>query len=1050
MTVGKTTSGGDLFIVDNSDSEWKVLQYLKEWCEIARAFDIATGYFEIGSLLALDGEWQKLEKIRILMGDEVSRRTQQALLEGVREIQSILDRSIEREKEKNDFLVGVPAIVDAIRQGKIECRVYRQNKFHAKAYITHAKSAVVGASALVGSSNFTLPGLTANVELNVQLRREVEQLQAWYERHWQEAESVTEDILRVIERHIVEYRPFDVYAKALHEFFRGHEMTAGEWELTRSKMYPVLSQYQRQGYHSLLRIASQNNGAFLCDGVGLGKTFVGLMLIERLVMHDRKRVALFVPKAARADVWENHLERYLPDLKGKSYSNLAIFNHTDLGRGGEFPDEFRRVAEMADVVIVDEAHHFRNPGIKGEGERQPSRYRLLFDLLGRGNGPKQMFMLTATPINNKLDDFRHMTELFTRQQDDYFKGRLGIHSLRGHFVRLERELRNELFPDATTQLDLPIELNEAESALSTDSIFKALVVQRSRAYVRESQKQEGCGETLFPERKPPEVVDYSVKKTYGRLLDSVDQAFAKKNPLFILGIYYTLAYYKGKEKIDPLLENRQKQVVALIRTQFLKRFESSALAFGLSCDRLLLRLLTWVTKHSETEAEKRRLEIWKQKHAALIGYVHRQQLELWGEEEPEDADEDVVTEEMLEDVKQLSRDEFRVEDILADNYEDMNQLVEFLGELQRFEPKHDDKLKALVQLLKKDSVLKRDKVLIFSEFAETARYLRKELLENGIKGVEEIDSMSKKNRSEVIRRFAPYYNGSTSAMLAADGETEIRVLISTDVLSEGLNLQDATRMINYDLHWNPVRLMQRIGRVDRRMNTDIEVMIVRDHPEQAALRGNVVYWNFLPPDDLDSLLRLYTRVSHKTLRISKTFGIEGRKLLRPEDDYDPLKDFNHAYEGAVSAVEKMHLEYQQLLRDYPGLVGQLDGLPGRVFSGKEHLAPGKKAVFFCYALPAVAPTASRKDGGEAEWSTELGTAAWYLVDLASGRIVEEPTEIVEVIRSMPETPRVTGIAQKKLSEIRASVEKHIKNSYLKQVQAPIGVKPVLKCWMELS
>ncbi len=227
MTVGKTTSGGDLFIVDNSDSEWKVLQYLKEWCEIARAFDIATGYFEIGSLLALDGEWQKLEKIRILMGDEVSRRTQQALLEGVREIQSILDRSIEREKEKNDFLVGVPAIVDAIRQGKIECRVYRQNKFHAKAYITHAKSAVVGASALVGSSNFTLPGLTANVELNVQLRREVEQLQAWYERHWQEAESVTENILRVIERHIVEYRPFDVYAKALHEFFRGHEMTAG-------------------------------------------------------------------------------------------------------------------------------------------------------------------------------------------------------------------------------------------------------------------------------------------------------------------------------------------------------------------------------------------------------------------------------------------------------------------------------------------------------------------------------------------------------------------------------------------------------------------------------------------------------------------------------------------------------------------------------------------------------------------------------------------------------------------------------------------------------
>ncbi len=1050
MTERKKTDGGDLFIVDNSDSEWKVLQYLKEWCEIARAFDIATGYFEIGSLLGLDGDWQKLEKIRILMGDEVSRRTQQALLAGVREIQGILDQSIEREKEKNDFLAGVPAIVEALRQGKIECRVYAKNKFHAKAYITHAKHAVVGASALVGSSNFTFPGLTANVELNVQLRREVAQLQEWYERHWLEAEDVTADVLRVIERHIAEYRPFDVYAKALHEFFRGHELTAGEWETTRSKMYPVLSQYQRQGYQSLMRVASQFNGAFLCDGVGLGKTFVGLMLIERLVMHDRKRVALFVPKAARADVWESHLERYLPDLKGKSYSNLAIFNHTDLGRSGEFPEEFRRIAELADVVVVDEAHHFRNPGIKGEGERRPSRYRLFFDLLGGGTGPKQLFLLTATPINNKLDDFRHMAELFTRQQDDYFKARLGIHSLRGHFVRMERELRKQLFPDTATQLELPIELNEAEAALSADAIFKALVVQRSRAYVQASQRQEGCGETIFPKRAPPRVVGYSVKKTYGRLLDSVDRAFGKIKPLFILGIYYPLAYYKGAEKIDPLLENRQKQLVALIRTQFLKRFESSALAFGLSCDRLLLRLLTWVTKHSETDAEQRRLDIWRQKHAPLIGYVQQQQLEFWGEEDIADADEDVITEEMLEDVDKLSREDFRVEDILADSYEDMNQVVEFLEEVRRFEPKHDDKLKALVQLLKKDTVLKRDKVLIFSEFAETARYLRKELPGNGIQGVEEIDSMSKKNRSEVIRRFAPYYNDTTSAGLAADGASEIRVLISTDVLSEGLNLQDATRLINYDLHWNPVRIMQRIGRVDRRLNVDIEAMIVRDHPEQKDLRGHVAYWNFLPPDDLDALLRLYTKVSHKTLRISKTFGIEGKKLLKPDDDYDALKDFNHAYEGTVSAVEQMHLEYQQLLADHPGLIAQLEALPGRVFSGKVHPQPGTRAVFFCYALPAVAPTASQQDGCEATWSTELGTAAWYLADLASGRISAEPTEIIGVIRSTPETPRVTAIAPSTLAEIRATVERHIKNTYLKQVQAPIGVKPVLKAWMELG
>jgi len=119
------------------------------------------------------------------------------------------------------------------------------------------------------------------------------------------------------------------------------------------------------------------------------------------------------------------------------------------------------------------------------------------------------------------------------------------------------------------------------------------------------------------------------------------------------------------------------------------------------------------------------------------------------------------------------------------------------------------------------------------------------------------------------------------------------VLISTDVLSEGLNLQDATRVINYDLHWNPVRLMQRVGRVDRRMNPEVEARLLADHPDQAPLRGRVAYWNFLPLDELDELLRLYGKVSHKTLRISKTFGIEGQKLLRPEDDFEALRNFNH-------------------------------------------------------------------------------------------------------------------------------------------------------------
>jgi len=1049
MSKDSSHTGSELFIVDNSDADWKVLQYLRDWCQLSKSIDIATGYFEIGSLLALKEEWQKVDHIRILMGDEVSLRTKNAFAEGLGRVKGRLETSIETEKLKNDFLVGVPAIVDAIRNGKITCRVYRKEKFHAKAYITHARLEVVGSTALVGSSNFTFPGLIENIELNVQITgRPVTALQEWYEQHWNEAEDVSPEILQTIERHTREYMPFEVYARALHELLRQHEMTDHEWLSRESRVYPILDQYQKDGFHELIQIANNYRGAFLCDGVGLGKTFIGLMLIEYLVERKRQRVALFVPKAARKPVWETCLGQYLPNMFG-DFSNVVVFNHTDLQRGGEYPKRLSRLKEMADVILVDEAHHFRNPGTKGkEGDRQ-SRYWQLYDICEG----KALFLLTATPVNNRLLDLQHMIELFSRRQTDYFKtAPLGIHSLAGHFRKMEKELEKKI--QNGTQGDGAMDTNqvEAEQVLSNDALFRELVVQRSRGYVKESQKQHGGTDAIFPVREDPKVVPYSIKDTYSDLLTMIEQAFSKQKPLFSLAMYYPLAYYKGPDaSIDPLEQGRQREVVALIRILFLKRFESSARAFELSCQTLLIKLLTWAKKHSQTQAETRRLERWEAQHADLIEYVQRQQRELFPETRDEEVDEDIVSDEMLEAVERLSRDEYKVEEILAETFLDLDQLAAFLTELKKFKPSHDAKLKALLKLLATDPVLKKHKVLIFSEFMATARYLKKHLEAADLKGVDEVDSATDRDRGEIIRQFAPYYNGSSSAKLKAEGLSETKVLISTDVLSEGLNLQDATRLINYDLHWNPVRLMQRIGRVDRRMNRDIETHLLADHPDQASIRGTVTYWNFLPPDDLDKLLRLYSRVAHKTLRISKTFGIEGKKLLKPEDDYEALRDFTHAYEGTTTPIEALHLEYQKLLKETPSLLDRINALPGKVFSGKAHPNPKAKAVFFCYAIPAPVTRVPEEDSTEqVEWTEEAGTTKWYLYNLATEKIIEEPTEIVQFIRCTPKMPRKHDLSEPTLSEIRAKLEKHIKNTYLKQVQAPIGVNAILKAWMELS
>jgi superfamily II DNA or RNA helicase len=1045
--VAEARTGDKLFIVDNSDPDWKVLTYLREWAGLARAMDIATGYFEIGSLLDLDGDWQKLDQIRILLGDEVTSRTHQALQASLQRVESALDASLEREKRANDFLVGVPGIVEGLKSGQIKAKVYAKQKFHAKAYITHARASVLGSFALVGSSNFTHPGLTTNVELNVQVRSGVEELQTWFEHYWEDAEDVTAAITMVIERHVFEYLPFDVYVKALSEFFRGHEQTVSEWERSESRMYPILDQYQRDGYHALMKIVEQYGGAFLCDGVGLGKTYMGLMVIERM-LRDRKRVALFVPKAARQPVWERDIRRFLPDVAG-DFSNLVILNHTDLSRQTtEYQRRLDRVREMADVIVIDEAHHFRNPGIKGEGSRRPSRYRRMYEL----TEGKEVVLLTATPINNRLIDLQHMIQLFSRaERPDYFSGApLGISSLPGHFRVMERNLDAMIDTHGEPADGAETDTVEAGQILSSDAMFQALVVQRSRAYVKESQALAGGRTAIFPERADPIVMPYSLERSYGPLLASVERAFAKDKPLFSLAIYYPLAYYTGPDtSIDPLLGGRQRQVVGLIRTQFLKRFESSARAFEMSCETLLLKLLAFVEVHSEGDAEHGRLERWKAQNDQVLKRVRDRQTQSGATFA--DADEDVVSLEMLEDVERLSRVDYRVADIIAESYLDMDQLVQFLEEMEGLTAAHDDKLQALIRLLRDDPILAVHKVLVFSEFQATAKYLLEELRAAGLTAVEEIDSTSSRDRGEVIEDFAPYYNGQTSPALTAAGRHETRILISTDVLSEGLNLQDATRLINYDIHWNPVRLMQRIGRVDRRLDPAVETQILADHPEERSVRGKVAYWNFLPPDELNRILSLYTLVTRKTLRISLTFGIEGRKLLTPEDHYDALKDFNQAYEGAATPLEALHLEFQGLLKEFPDLENRLQRFPSRLFSGKDTIRPETRAVFFCYALPA--PPATARGGEDIEaaaWTEEAGVARWYLYEIEGKEITSEPSEMVEWIRAAPDTPRKVTGEPTPLANVRKQVEKVIRDTYLKQVQAPVGVRPLLKAWMELS
>lgn len=1025
----------NLYTVDNSSEEQSVKNYLRDWCSVSKQMDIATGYLEIGGLLELDSHWQKLDKIRIILGNEVTKRTQAVIQEAVNALLLRLKNSVDTEQEKNEFLLGVPAILEALKTGKIECRVFDKSKFHAKAYITYFRDEyrnqfiqsmnIPAGYALVGSSNFTKAGLTQNIELNVQIKDDVEQLQDWFNEHWEQGVDITEAVLEVIEKHCKEYSPYDVYLRSMFEYFKTREETISEWENHDSVIYPGLAQYQRDGYNSMVEIANRYNGAFCCDGVGLGKTYIGMMLIERFVKKERKNVVLIVPASARISVWETTIKKYIPEILEGFYP-FKIINHTDLllEKNANLMDQ---IAQQAEIVVIDEAHHFRN--------RASNRYRKLFDMMAQGP-EKQMFMLTATPINNSFLDLQHLIELFTHRQDDFFAAApLGIHSLQGHFKKMEAKLASS----TSSSEDADV----ADDVFRGDPLVNQLVVQRSRAYVKRSLSAAEGDNVLFSYRQPPTVANYSLKLSYGKLIDDFMRSFYRKDketgkPIAILSLAvyspYEDEYFIGdKSKIDDMVSGRQAQIVNLIRQLLLKRFESSIAAFEETCIKIYIRLRKFLVDY-KCYGNSRIIDRLLVKHSDVWTYIEKF-IENSTQSTIEDVEDD-LPEYVWEVNDDFDVSEFDIRAMLDDTILDMEVLAEFIEDMMEFTPDKDDKIRELKRILTEDSRVAGKKVIIFSEYRATALYILRELEKAGFKNLYEVDGQSKDNRHDMVQRFAPYYNDKSSSTV----HDEIQILIATDVLAEGLNLQDASCLINYELHWNPVRLMQRIGRVDRRRNAEIEARLLSDHPELAADRDNAYYWNFLPPEELEKLLSLYRTVSKKTLRISKTFGIEGKKLLTPEDDYEALKDFNSQYEGEASGDEIIALAYQELLANNPNYESEIALLPKKMFSGK--LSENAKGYFFCYELPV------KKANGD--WSNGDGLYRWYLLDSTSGTVIQQPYEIWNAIKCNLETERLLAVTEETFSEYRKIIESYIKKSYMRAVQAPAGIKPRLVTWMQLN
>lgn len=792
-------------LVDNEKT--KLLDVLKDLLQPNAKFDLAVAYFNIKAFQLLGDALEELAEIRLLLGKEQEREFVLAGEEPQPQGSSIsvedeIFNELQTESARADptFPPQLQRVYNLLNKEEIKVRKYNRGFLHGKAYIIKDLEGALDKVGIVGSSNFTAGGLSTNRELNAVLKQSsaVNELIDWFEPLWESADEYKEELLQLLQPFLRTYSPYEIYIKILYEYHRD-KFQGEDIGAKDEKPSPILlTDFQHDGYLAAKELCDKYSGVILADSVGLGKTYLAARLLDDYAYHQRQPALVICPAQLIDTLWKPMLQKHAIPYEIVSMEKISQ---------KDFPVE--EYARKYNIIVVDESHNFRN--------NDTNRWRNLFRLLKEGEEfqKKKLILLTATPINNTVWDLYHQIRLLTRDNRHYF-AEAGIYDLPEYFKRAE-ENRDRLY-----------------------EILEAICVRRSRQFIRKNYPHATIDgkEISFPERKL-ESVDYSLEQIYRGLYDEIARTIEKLH----LAPYQYARYQK--EGAERKIVNSQRALANLLKILYLKRLESSVHAFRNSLRR-------------QIDFQEKFLQVLHQgKLLDATTYRKWLSLELEEDESQELAKEEM--EEILQSLPSLDASKYNLPLLEKHCREDIFQLREILSGISQIDEEKDEKLKRLVELL--EGEIKGKKTLIFSYFKDTARYIYR-YLQSKFPDIKmsivdsEIDPEERRDR---IIRFAPVSNDKESLK---GSEKEIDVLISTDVLSEGQNLQDAEVIINYDLHWNPVRLVQRIGRVDR----------------IGALHNVIYIYNFIPEDKLESLIRLVERLTEKLEAINRAVGLDASVL----------------------------------------------------------------------------------------------------------------------------------------------------------------------------
>lgn len=893
-------------LIDNKNEltpgqEKTIYQYLNNNMTSGGSFDFVTGYFTISALSRLFGPIKPQTNYRIILGDLFSVKPGR---------QNIIDIINQKHEISEVFTLKneCERAADFLKQDNVKVKTVDKNFCHAKTYIYHNPelSRHKDNFYIVGSSNFTDAGLGIKPSSNIELNKLVsgtdagfEKAGEWFELLWnsesskenitidgKQTQSCKEFLISLISDFFEKYEPQRLYYKTLYELFKDDfdqydtELKAGRdiQHLKDTVIFNKLYLFQQKGVLSLIRMLQKYNGAVLADAVGLGKTWSALAVMKYYELQGFK-ILLLCPKKI-----SNNWMRYLKDrhsLFEPDKFDFYIRYHTDLygrrmNKDGMTLNNFRRFQKL--LVVIDESHNLRNDA--------SGRYKFLTENIYHPLGGRDIktLMLSATPINNKLTDIRNQFKLIVHGQDTGFKDIEGI----------EIKSLNRKFGDAQKyfnkwQFDEDRKISDLRASIP-DEIFKLIdstVVARTRVLIQKLLKEElHFPKVEAPLNIPGDKIDIGQYKTTEDLFDAIEAIHMTA---------YKPAFYMKEVRSKDALENerfRQKALARIMYILLIKRMESSWFA--------LFDTVTNIYEYHQTIYKRVRNYLLDKKDDDINLFTMSEDYseidEIMDDIEFDGMDEigrkspikisEII---FLEDFERDLRNDIKALKNLHDNLSLLNECIK--KELSEI-PNHysaDSKLQKLIEVIVTARKENSDrKIIIFSVFRDTAKYLYDQLRARGfnkmalVSGTENqctykiFDRRSKDDFEPLLERFAPetklhrekdwsdLYDkhnigepknfkewkkiiGTLDSQANKILNEDINLLIATDCLSEGQNLQDADYMVNYDIHWNPVRLIQRFGRIDRIGSTHKSIYGV----------------NFWPAKNVDDYLKLKTRVESR-------------------------------------------------------------------------------------------------------------------------------------------------------------------------------------------